>query len=66
MGQPGQNSSTYTAAAGNVVLDGDMTATDIVAALEQLRFDHGLRTIKVDGAVRDFLVGAVSALRRKG
>jgi hypothetical protein len=65
MGQPSANRSDYTAAARNVVLDGDMTAGDIINALEELRFENGLRSVKLDGAVRDFLVAALSVRRGK-
>jgi hypothetical protein len=64
MGQPSQNRSDYTAAR-NTVLDGDMTPGDIINALEQLRFENGLRAVKLDGAVRDFLVAALSVRRGK-
>jgi hypothetical protein len=60
------NTSDYiaTATARNEpeVLDQDMTAGDIVAALERLKFQNGFRLVKMDGPVRDFLL---SALRRK-
>jgi hypothetical protein len=42
------------------VLEDDMTPTDIVEMLRQLRFRNGLRTIKLDSGVRDFLVATVT------
>jgi hypothetical protein len=43
------------------ILDQDMTPGDIVDILRRMRFFHhdDLRTIKLDGGVRDFLVAAL-------
>jgi hypothetical protein len=45
------------------IFDGDMTAHDIIAALERLRFRNGLLAIRLDREVRDFLV---ASLKNKG
>ena len=45
------------------VLDQDMTASDLVWALENLRFTRGrnaLSALRIDRGVRDFLVGSAS------
>ena len=58
-----RNNTDYSArAARSVVLDADMTKSQVVAALEQLKVCHGLCTIKVDAGIRDLLL---SALRGK-
>jgi hypothetical protein len=44
------------------VLDQDMTAADIIAILERLRFEQQFQPVWLDKSVRDFLV---SSLRRK-
>jgi hypothetical protein len=41
------------------IFDGDMTARDIITALERLRFRDGLLAIRLDREVRDFLVAAL-------
>jgi hypothetical protein len=43
-------------------LDADMTAADIIAILERLRFEQQFAPVWLDKSVRDFLV---SSLRRK-
>jgi hypothetical protein len=47
------------------VLDADMTPADIVDTLKRLKFEDEFRLIGVDSTVRDFLVSAVTALRRQ-
>jgi len=44
-------------------LDQDMTPTDLVDILTRLRFRNGKAVVKVDHAVRDYLVSAVTARR---
>jgi hypothetical protein len=43
------------------VLDADLKPGEVVAVLEELRFDHPstLRTVRIDEGVRDYLVGAL-------
>jgi len=47
------------------VLDADMTPADIVAILKRLKFCDRHCLIGLDRPVRDYLVAAVTALRRK-
>ena len=42
-----------------------MTPADIVDTLKRLKFEDEFRLIGVDAAVRDYLVSAVTAMRRK-
>jgi hypothetical protein len=45
------------------ILDCDMRTADVIEILERLKFERtSLRTVKMDSAVRDFLV---AALRRR-
>jgi hypothetical protein len=53
------NTDYFARAARTAVLDADMTKSQIVAALEQLKVCHGLCTIKVDAGVRDLLLSAL-------
>jgi hypothetical protein len=46
-------------------LEINMSPTDIVDTLKRLKFEDQFRLIEVDAAVRDFLVSAVTAMRRK-
>jgi hypothetical protein len=49
------------------VLDQDMTASDLVWALENLRFSrdrNALSTLRIDRQVRDFLVRSIAPARR--
>ena len=56
---------TYSRKDQTEVLDADMTPADIVDTLRRLKFEDEFRLIGVDAAVRDFLVSAVTAMRRK-
>jgi hypothetical protein len=42
-------------------LDGSMTRTELVAALEDMRFPRrgGSKSVEIDAAVRDYLVGVL-------
>ena len=49
------------------VLDQDVTASDLVWALENLRFSrdrNALSTLRIDRGVRDFLVRSIALGRR--
>jgi hypothetical protein len=48
---------------GPEILDQDMTPGDIIAALERLKFNGGLCILKLDSAVRDYLVDALRRSR---
>jgi len=46
-------------------LDGDMQPANIVGVLARLKFrDNQFQRIEIDGAVRDYLVAALSARRK--
>ena len=42
------------------ILKEDMSPADIVEMLRQLQFRNGLKTVKLDCGVRDFLVATVT------
>jgi len=63
------NSTNYLASnkmrSAPEILDEDMRPSDIVDILKRLKFEEQFRPIWVDSAVRDFLLSAVTAMRRK-
>jgi hypothetical protein len=46
------------------VLDGDLTRSDLVTVLRQLKFDEHYCLIGLDRPVRDYLVAALDARRK--
>ena len=60
---PAAMRETYSRKGQTEVLDADMTPADIIGTLKRLKFEDYL--IGVDAVMRDLLVSAVSAIRRK-